>query len=673
MLVLLAKDYSHRDFIVFFALTSDCSTRITLRSLIIFVLVSFTANSPPLLAQPTIEDYGNLPFIRSMSMSPDSKHFAWLQESDGMQGMVVYNIEDGQPFGVGANDKIKARDVEFVSDDFAIMHVSDTRVQFGYSNSFEYSAAFSFDLKTRKTRHLLRGTEDLHPAQSGLGTIVGVNSKKSIAYMPAFNDSSTPQRNLYRVSLKGGKGKLHASGRSHTIDWFVNSKGEVLAREDFDDKREKHEFYSYLSGKPEKVFSYDTKLPQMSVQAVSWDEKHLLFVQKNDDGETVHALSLQDGQISPAMFYREDKSIDRLLTDTNRRLIAVKYSGFLPSYEFEKPKLQTAFDELLSIFPASAVHLLTMSADENTFLVRITGNTDPNSFFTFDIKKKQLKRLTNGYKNIEQKDLGEVVGFRYSARDGLKIPAILTWPVGVNTAEERKALPLIALPHGGPAAHDAIRFDWLAQFLAHKGYAVLQPNFRGSTGFGFAHEEAGKGRWGKEMQDDITDGVNYLVSKGVADPSRVCILGASYGGYAALAGAAYTPELYRCAIAINAVSDIRKEIKKDLRQAYQTDWIRNYWMDAFGSDDKKFKQLDAVSPYYFADQFTAPTLLIYSKDDTVVAPVQSIRMHKALKKAGKDSKLVALKGEDHWMSTSKMRLELLKTIEAYLDKHNPAP
>jgi len=641
-----------------------------IRFLFITLLASCFAS---LSLAATLEDFGQLQSIRGMSISPDGNRYAWIQEQDNARLVVVYDANLKKAIGgLRLDENLKARYVDFASNDHLILHASKSHIEYGYRGKFEYSGAAAYDINTNKVRTLLRGTEDLHPAQSGLGKIVGVNEAEKVAYMPAYDNASDAQYNLYKVSLSNGKGRLYKHGRADTFDWFVDKQGNVLAREDFDEKRGEHSFYSYLTGTPKKIYSYSAKIPEISVQAVAWDEKGLLFIKDNDNSHSVHRLSLEDGNISEALFYRQDQEIDHLETNKNRKLLAVKYIGFLPSYQFENAQKQAKFDQILQYFPASSVDYLGQTEDENKYLLRVSGNTAPNAFYFFDSKANKLSYLTKGYANITDEDLGEVIAFRYPARDGMKIPAILTWPTHAQTEQQRSQLPLIALPHGGPGAYDAVQFDWLAQYLAYKGYAVLQPNFRGSTGFGNAFYEAGKGRWGKEMQDDITDGVEYLAKKGIIDPNRVCIVGATYGGYAALAGGAFTPDLYRCVVAINGVSDINAEITADIRDSSRANLVRNYWQEVFGEDKGAFKALDNVSPYFYAERFRAPTLIIYSKDDTVVNTNQSLRMHKALKKANRETTLVQLPGEDHWLSTGPMRMKLLQTIEGYLDTHNPA-
>jgi dipeptidyl aminopeptidase/acylaminoacyl peptidase len=235
---------------------------------------------------------------------------------------------------------------------------------------------------------------------------------------------------------------------------------------------------------------------------------------------------------------------------------------------------------------------------------------------------------------------------------------------------------LVLLPHGGPAARDVDGFDWLAHALASRGYAVLQPNFRGSDGFGKAWEQAGHGEWGiGVMQHDLTDGVAALVAAGIADPERVCVVGASYGGYAALAGATFTPELYRCAAAIAGVADLAIMLSFERNTAGAASTTLSYWRMAMGVDEtgaesgSVTERLRAASPAAHAERVRAPVLLIHGRDDTVVPITQSRLMERALAAAGKDVQLVELDGEDHWLSGATTRLETLKVLDAFLAEH----
>lgn len=208
--------------------------------------------------------------------------------------------------------------------------------------------------------------------------------------------------------------------------------------------------------------------------------------------------------------------------------------------------------------------------------------------------------------------------------------------------------------------------NWLPQFLATRGYAVLQPQFRGSTGFGDAWRRAGYRQWGLLMQDDLTDGVNALIEQGVADAKRVCIVGWSYGGYAALAGAAFTPDLYRCAVSINGVSDLPQMLSYELARAAdgeESDSVA-YWRNHIGAPNDR--AVIEKSPARAAAQVKAPVLLLAATNDTVVPSSQSEMMERALKVMGRPVTLVQVEGDDHWLSQTATRVQVLKETEKFL-------
>ena len=232
-----------------------------------------------------------------------------------------------------------------------------------------------------------------------------------------------------------------------------------------------------------------------------------------------------------------------------------------------------------------------------------------------------------------------------------------------------KNLPAVLMPHGGPASYDEIGFNYTAQALAQQSYMVIMPQFRGSSGLGRDHEIAGHGEWGRKMQDDLTDAMNFFIKKGIVDPERIAIVGGSYGGYAALAGGAFTPDLYKCVVSINGIGDL----------AQFRSWIRGergrsseslaYWETQIGGQEYTKEEAISRSPARVADNFQAPVLLIHSVDDEIVPIGQSKIMARALKKAGKDVELIQLKGDDHHLSFGKTRLEALKATVEFIREH----
>jgi dipeptidyl aminopeptidase/acylaminoacyl peptidase len=269
------------------------------------------------------------------------------------------------------------------------------------------------------------------------------------------------------------------------------------------------------------------------------------------------------------------------------------------------------------------------------------------------------------YPGLTEADLGEMKPYDYAARDGLRIPAYITLPPG----RAPKNLPAVVMPHGGPDARDTLRFDWWAQFLANRGYVVLQPNFRGSAGYGRAFTEAGLQQWGLKMQDDITDGVKKMIADGIVDPKRVCIVGASYGGYAALAGATLTPEMYACSVSVAGVSDLPEMLSYERRTSGKNSGAVRFWASRIGSADEDSERLRATSPARQAARARAPIMLLHGENDTTVPIEQSEMMVEALQDAGKPVTFIKLEGDDHYLHLASTRLQMLRALEGFLAEH----
>lgn len=287
--------------------------------------------------------------------------------------------------------------------------------------------------------------------------------------------------------------------------------------------------------------------------------------------------------------------------------------------------------------------------------------------YLYDTRVPRITQIASAYAGLLGVDLPARHAYSYTARDGTAIPGYLTRPLGASGPT-----PLVVLPHGGPAARDVGGFDWMAHFLASRGYAVLQPNFRGSRGYGNGWETAGHGQWGiGVMQHDLSDGVAALVEGGLADPERVCIVGASYGGYAALAGAVFTPELYRCAAAIAPVSDLVDMLGFERNRRGGESAAVSYWRLAMGGGDPDGlnDRLRAASPAAHPERARAPILLVHGRDDAVVPVEQSRNMARALRRAGKSVELIELDGEDHWLSGGQTRLATLEALDRFLAEH----
>ncbi len=628
----------------------------------------------PALAKPPLEAFGDAPTIRNAALSPDGKVVAYLNRINGIDYLATYDMATGKNEALIKIPDVKAGGVGFAGPNYIILTASEITTNGGVMRKYQDSAAFAYNLTTRKIVQLLKGTVGLYPYQSGLGRIVGRDPDGKSVYMPGFIDhpGSKPTYDLLKVNLDTGRGARVAGrdGTEFTNDWFMDTKGNVIAREDYNEQAKLHEVKAYdKSGKTRTLYSETTTRPSFSLVGFSEHEGALIAVDtRSSNFQQMFEVSMTDGKLTGPLRQRAGADIESIIRDPDRVVIGVSYAGMYPSYELFDPQLDAEIKAAMKALPDAAVSLASWSEDWSKVLFYVEGGAQPVRYMMFDRAAKKLSQVARARPNIKPEEVGEVITIEYTARDGLKIPALITWPAGVP-ADQRKNLPAVVMPHGGPESYDSVGFDWLAQFLSNEGYVVLQPNFRGSGGFGVQFAEAGYKQWGRKMQDDVTDGAKAVQKMGWADANRTCILGWSYGGYAALAGGALTPEMYKCVVSIAGVSDLRSMMGWEKRERGVDSISYNYWTDVIGDPDNAADNIDAVSPARLADKFAAPVLLIHGADDLTVPDRQSEIMNDALKSAGKTVTYLRIGKDDHGLTNTDSRTRALTAVSDFLKQN----
>jgi dipeptidyl aminopeptidase/acylaminoacyl peptidase len=329
------------------------------------------------------------------------------------------------------------------------------------------------------------------------------------------------------------------------------------------------------------------------------------------------------------------------------------------------PRMQRHLDAISAFFAGGAtVSLADMSEDGARWLVYVDGPQEPGGYFLYDRNTAQITAIALRYPAIEPSMLAPTTHVTYQSRDGVSLWAYVTARPGDGPR------PTIIYPHGGPEVRDEYGYDDFVQLMASRGYVVVQPNFRGSSGFGRAFAQSGHGEWGGRMQNDVTDAVRHLIDIGVADPERVCIVGASYGGYAALAGGAFTPELYRCVVSIAGVTDLPDIRRSDRIHSGSNSVSNQYWELSIGNAREDRDALIAASPTRHAANFRAPVLLVHGEGDDNVLIRQSELMDAALREAGKDVRFLRYEGGHSWYYWEpENRLAFYRELDAFLAQH----
>lgn len=632
-------------------------------------------------AVPTLKDYGALPTTSMVEISPDGSLVAFRTVKENQDYLAVISLKEKKKVMLLDLSKIQPLYIYFLNNEQLYLAASEYGRVDGFRGKFETSTGFVVNIKTQKFRQLLIPGEDrVYPGQGGLGRIVGFTGDGQYAFMPAYlgstelllGSSQKPNYGLIKVKLSSkGRHKTVSHGSLYSKDFFIDNNGNMLAEERYNDKTNEHSIMVFENGKkePKELFNEVASIINKTFIAITQDYKSLVFTETNDETgyEDYYLMNLSTGKISATPYGRDNSDIASIFTDKNRIAKGVSYSGFSPTYHFFDADLDARIKTIVATFPDQSVYIVSTSPNWKNIVVMVEGSQFAGDYFLFVDGSNEPQFLTSSRPNIKIEDINPIGKLTYTARDGLKIPTLITIPKDKITSI--KNLPAVIYPHGGPESYDSIEFEYRAQALAANGYLVIQPQFRGSSGFGRAHAVAGYGEWGQKMQDDLTDAVKFFADKGFINPEKVCIVGASYGGYAALAGGAFTPDIYKCVVSINGIGHIGDMLYWDKQQNGKDSWIVTYMEKQFGKGDIDKAKLAKISPEEFASSFKAPVLLIHSEDDKRVPFSQSKSMYSALKSKNKSVELIELEGDNHYLLESKTRLQALEATVKFVNQH----
>lgn len=639
-----------------------------MRALLILAMALAAA---PLAAQPVasppaprpIEAFAKLPFIESPALSPDGSRIAARIAIDGVQQMMVVPVRDQGAgmvrIGLGENDLNWWR---WVNDDWLVAGIGGSVSVRG--DEWYVRRAIGVNARSGKITPLLfreaaQGADDvLWIARDGTPRIL-LALQKSI-----YSNEADFWPEVVEVDVSTGKSKRVVSSRPNVLDWYADSAGTVRMGIGYDERSRT----ARLLYRPSEDAGFRTldrasvrRDESLTVPALFLaDPAKALAIDSSDGFAALYELDLATLTLGERLFGVDGHDISGLIADADGTgLAGVRYVDDRSRVHWIDPGLARIQKNLERAVGGQPASIESFNRDRTKMIVHVGGADRPGAYFYYDVAARQMDLFAHVNSMLEDEALAPVRTIRFRARDGLEIPAVLTLPPG----REAKNLPLILMPHGGPRARDTEEWDWWVQFLADRGYAVIQPNYRGSTGFGDAFEERGEGEWGLKMQDDLNDAVAHLAAEGIADPERVCVVGASYGGYAAMRAAQRDGDKFRCAVSYAGVSDLGHLARSD------NSLFRGSRRDDLREQAPDFK---SVSPIHFADQFSTPILLVHGKEDRRVPVRQSREMAENLEEAGKPHQYFEQPKADHFFSREQDRLQFLQRLEAFLRQHNPA-
>jgi dipeptidyl aminopeptidase/acylaminoacyl peptidase len=380
------------------------------------------------------------------------------------------------------------------------------------------------------------------------------------------------------------------------------------------------------------------------------------------DKTAIYKYDIVNNKALELIYEHPDVDVTQLLRSRKRRKITgAAYVTDKRHYHFFDEQRRALQADLEKRLPGYEVVISSSSRDETKILVRTYSDKSLGAYYFYDLNSREFMKIADVSPWLNEEELCDQQPISYESRDGLTIHGYLTLPKGGT-----KNLPVVVNPHGGPWARDHWGFNSEAQFLANRGYAVLQMNFRGSTGYGKAFWQAGFKKWGKEMQDDISDGVAWLIDQGIADPGRIGIYGGSYGGYATLAGLAFTPDLYACGVDYVGVSNIFT-----LLSTLPPYWEpgRQKFYEMVGDPVKDSALLKEVSPVFHADQIKAPLFVAQGANDPRVKKAEADQIVNALKQRGIDVPYMVKENEGHGFHNEENRFDFYRAMEGFLGKH----
>ncbi|MDB5468675.1 MAG: hypothetical protein JWR84_235 [Caulobacter sp.] len=654
-----------------------------------FLLTPLAAQAQPaapLAAQPPVAAFARLPAIQQAVISPDGTRLAYIGGTADERVTFITPIDGGAPVTIRAG-AVDVKGIRWAGSRHLLIRVSmydnDSDFTGGMKEAYSFLRDLIVDASTGDVIGQVLGDRNWNRLAIEIPVLAVVDGEQPYLVVEGLDvtaDTGTGldyiQRkgsrivpSLWRVDLKTGKARmLDRSGRM-TQSLITDLGGDLRARWDYDDVRNVQTLQVRKKGgavwKPMESWRIDEATaeyigysdPDDAMIVRRWDKRGSWLVKRPLDGGA--EVPLAGGQPAP--------HLDVVWDAARGAPVAITSGDERPTYQWLDPELGAIHARLSKALGGKQVTLVDWSRDRGRFIVQAEASDSAPVWYLYDARTKQASLIGDGYPELASASLSKTQWISYPARDGLKIPAYLTLP---KARADGAKPPLVVLPHGGPAARDEYGFDWIVQFLASRGYAVLQPQFRGSAGFGVGFEVAGYGEWGGKMHTDLLDGVAAAGGYGI-DNSRACIVGLSYGGYAAMAGAVFNPETFRCAVSVSGVSDLPLWVGASRRKWGEDSQAVAYWRKVIGDPRVAGEAMAAVSPARRLGARASPILLMHAELDTDVPMEQARVMERGLKNVGQSPPFVLLEGDDHYLSKSRSRIKFLSETEAFLGKHLP--
>jgi dipeptidyl aminopeptidase/acylaminoacyl peptidase len=629
-------------------------TGVLLVQLLLLVTMSASAQNKAQTkdsAAPMIpmRDFFRNPEKVAYAISPNGEYLAFLQPWEKRLNVFVEKIGSGQP--AIRVTSAKARDISGYTwkGDNRIVYIQDT----GGDENFRLYAV-GIDGSNPK---------DLTPFEKVRAQIIDRLERSDNEILVGLNKRDARIHDVYRINVNTGEMTMAAENPGNYTGWFTDWDGNLRVALTTDGV---NNTFMYRKTEADKFAPVLTTTFRETISPLAFTaDNQQLYVATNlgRDKSAIVKYDPENKKELEKIYEHPEVDVANLLSSRKRRVITgVSYNTDKQHYHFIDKQRGDLQKDLERRLPGVEVRLAGCNREEDKCLVRTFTDRSLGAYYFYDLKSKNLRKLSDVSPWLNDQDLAQMKPIQYQSRDGLTIHGYLTLPKGVPA----RNLPVVVNPHGGPWLRDSWGYNPEVQFLANRGYAVLQVNYRGSTGYGRKFWEASFKQWGKAMQDDITDGVKWLIKEGIADSKRVGIYGGSYGGYATLAGLTFTPDLYAVGVDYVGVANLFTFMK-----AFPPYWKPYLEMvyEMVGHPEKDKELLTAASPVFHSKNIKVPLLIAQGANDPRVNKAESDQMVEALKARGIEVPYIVKANEGHGFSNEENRFDFYRAMEEFLGKH----
>ncbi|MCH2046260.1 MAG: S9 family peptidase [Saprospiraceae bacterium] len=606
----------------------------------------------PNIRKIPVKDFFKNPERVAYKLSPNGEYIAYLAPYQSRLNIFVKAINENEATRVTSTTD---RDLSgfFWANNERLMYIRD----FGGDENFHL-----FSVKKDGSEE-----KDLTPFEGVRVMIIDDLAEDEDHMLVGMNKRHPQLFDPYRINIHSGELTQIAENRGDITEWITDHKGKLRIAVATNGVNTTLLYRASEQDTFEAVATHDFKI---SVYPMYFDF---------DNSETVYALSnkgrdklaiikmnIRTGEELELIYEHPEVDVTYMSYSKKRKVpTTISYTTWKRKYKFVDPQIQAHYKDLeTQLGTDHEISITSTTKEEDKFIIRTYNDRSLGAYYYYDTQNKELKELAKVGSWLKKEELATMKPIQYKSRDGLTICGYLSLPVGVKA----KNLPVVINPHGGPWARDSWGFNPEVQFLCNRGYAVLQMNFRGSTGYGREFWQASFKEWGLKMQDDVTDGVNWLIKEGIADPDRIAIYGGSYGGYSTLAGITFTPDLYACAVDYVGVSNLFT-FMETIPPYWEPYRKMLYEMVGNPEDSVDNARLKATSPVFHVDKIKAPLLIAQGAKDPRVKQAESDQMVEALRNRNINVDYILKENEGHGFHNEENRFEFYERMEAFLDMH----